>query len=414
MNISGKHIYNGSYNGRVLWSSRINQLLAFTMLLVVGGCAYRPPSCYAPSTKSMIKEVIINKIANQILDSDREAAAEHRMHLKYARPTNYNGKIEKYSCAADFQIMSDSTVTTPISYSSQEIQGSQLVSLNISDIGIFDKIAIMSAISSIIKQNDLIKQREKTSVAAPSAPLNNTNAASSRPTSNNVLTPPNTLNTNSDQVTPDLERSTSLVRLLPNDGHQVLINTWNHGADAGSSSIRIWTTHSDGKINDQIFFADERDGSLSDSINGAHLKVRGMRMMGCMACGHVGYAVWAWDPNLGGFALWHPNQSNIDFANYLHAPIAVYGQNPLMVHDQQLDKYKKATDKLDVKYNESLINVGKNGAGKLRKSEIYWIEQKRSRCGSTATALAPGQLAALDCLIFETKNRLEYMRYNEQ
>ena len=227
------------------------------------------------------------------------------------------------------------------------------------------------------------------------------NVAAKKPRSTNNTSP------GVDSRSSNVSRSTTLVRLLPDKNPQALINIRYRGADAGSSSIRIWTTNKNGSLKKLVFSADEPDGSLSVSLIAAKIKIEGMRMAGCMACGQTEFAIWAWDANLGGFALWQPSPANVDFANYLNAPVALYGADQSVTQDLQLNKYRKVTAELDAKYQHLLLSFDTNDAAKLKKNELKWIERKRRQCGSTTTALAPGQLAALDCLISETVNRLD-------
>lgn len=200
-----------------------------------------------------------------------------------------------------------------------------------------------------------------------------------------------------------------ILHLVPGPYAQLSAYGWSTGADAGSSSYQIYGYQGGGMR--RLFNASEEDGKLSIRTQGNTLTIGGFRSTKCMACGYSASASWQWNPAFGGWLLEKDNPRAVDFATYLNAPTVIASDNAESAHAEAVAQYQTLTQQLGQRYEALMHQANPAQQRDLKTQEVHWIEKKRQECGPSTPALQPGHGSALECLIGQTRERLQVLSF---
>lgn len=87
----------------------MNKYLLLTALLMLTACSKRPLECHSAEFADLVKQIVWSSVKEATPNEDAslsEADFKNNLELEYARPTDYDEKIEKYTCAATIKYKS--------------------------------------------------------------------------------------------------------------------------------------------------------------------------------------------------------------------------------------------------------------------------------------------------------------------
>jgi uncharacterized protein YecT (DUF1311 family) len=202
-----------------------------------------------------------------------------------------------------------------------------------------------------------------------------------------------------------------ILHIIPGPYAQLSCYGWTTGGIGdGVSDYQIYA-YQNGAMR-RVFYAGEWSGDLSIKIKKNGLTIAGFRTTKCMACGYNATASWIWSPGFGGWLLVDATPRSVDFARYLSAPTVVARGDDASEYTQALAEYQRLYKELGNRYETLMQQANPTQKNKLKTLEIQWIKKKEKECGSTTFALQKGNGAALECLIGETRDRLQGLSYD--